>query len=125
MDGKRTVTLTGRPPVNIVEADWPIVAASNWRAGGSEWYLTVREHGDERLIVYAAYRRSLPGTDRPFRLQHGMTLEPTASWPEVADAVRSLCEHMASCPHGKKDDESRWKWLGDKCISRLPPEELE
>ncbi|HMP03552.1 MAG TPA: hypothetical protein PKC45_13730 [Gemmatales bacterium] len=61
----RTITLTGRPPVNISEDAWPIVASAadkEWdnryecQANEiSRWHVTVRQHDDGRAIVYATY----------------------------------------------------------------------
>jgi len=60
---KRTITLTGRPPVRITESEWPILGRS-YEAVDScngtplpdyqrvRWTLTVRRHADGRAIVY-------------------------------------------------------------------------
>jgi hypothetical protein len=68
----RTITLTGRRPVTIDEAEWPVIAKAsgdNW-TGGADWALhnqasdqgqldeftlRVREHADGRGIVYGTY----------------------------------------------------------------------
>jgi len=64
MEGKSEVlkiTLTGRAPVRVTKADWPVIAeADGWQ--GSEvqcqarrkWWARVRRHADGRSIVYAA-----------------------------------------------------------------------
>ena len=65
---KRTITLTGRRPVNISEADWPMVAhgmgdsgnaldsahhQQAWARGELDAYnLRVRQHADGRALVY-------------------------------------------------------------------------
>lgn len=66
---KRTVTLTGRPPVRITEADWPVIAIGSGDSHGGGDYsrrqqalaqgevdryaIRVRQHEDGRTIVYA------------------------------------------------------------------------
>ena len=66
---RRTITLTGRRPVIISEADWPVIAHGGgdsgnaldsahhqqaWTRGELDTYnLRVRQHADGRAIVYA------------------------------------------------------------------------
>lgn len=61
----RTITLTGRAPVRINEAEWPEIASGRWKDHDNQyecqanrtWDLTirVRQHADGRAIVYATY----------------------------------------------------------------------
>lgn len=57
----RTITLTDRPPVRIIEAEWPTIASATDYEGQHEcqadrhWRLTVRQHADGRAIVYGVY----------------------------------------------------------------------
>lgn len=44
----RTITLTDRAPVRIVEAEWPEIAS----AREDSWSLRVRQHDDGRILVY-------------------------------------------------------------------------
>jgi hypothetical protein len=71
MGKQRTITLTGRRPVTIDEAEWPIIArASDDDYQGNdpalhqqasdqgqldEYSLRVRQHADGRAIVYGTY----------------------------------------------------------------------
>jgi hypothetical protein len=59
----RTITLTGRRPVKIVESEWPVLTQArevlDERDGKdlppyerSSWLLVVRQHGDRRALVY-------------------------------------------------------------------------
>ena len=66
---RRTITLTGRRPVKIIEADWPkISSAQDDSYGGGDYarhqqalgqgecdqyWLVVRQHADGRALVYA------------------------------------------------------------------------
>jgi len=71
---KRTITLTGRSPVIIVEADWPMLAQGREEIDSRNgtplpnyeralWRLCVRQHADGRAIVY------------------GVADPPSAGWP--------------------------------------------
>lgn len=65
---KRVITLTGRPPVRIIEAEWPVIAcaqgdhyAGDNRANNDEhwwdrWSLRVRQHEDGRALVYGTWQ---------------------------------------------------------------------
>ena len=57
-----TITLTDRPPVKIIDADWPVIAHGSYDRHDGQveseanriWSLSirVRRHADGRLIVY-------------------------------------------------------------------------
>jgi len=58
----RTITLSDRAPVKIVEADWPEIASGkSWGSqresqANRRWSLRVRQHkSDGRTIVYGTY----------------------------------------------------------------------
>ena len=71
-DKARTITLTGRPPVRILESAWPVIAVADGDtyAGADPalrhqardqgdvdvWSIRVRQHVDGRAIVYGVYR---------------------------------------------------------------------
>lgn len=63
----RVITLTGRAPVRIVEADWPLIARASDHDGyvasqaDRTWTLRVRQHDDGRTIVYGVYSTSWQG----------------------------------------------------------------
>jgi hypothetical protein len=77
MSKQRTITLTGRRPVIIDEAEWPVIAQA---AGDSyrgldgalhmqaisqgdvdQYSLRVRRHADGRAVVYGTYDEAWPG----------------------------------------------------------------
>lgn len=99
-DEKLTITMSGRRPLSIIKADWPILAPAYRSDGG----IHVREHADGRRIVYGYWR-------------HGGTPEAgflVAAGDEEATVRAILCvgktfglEHLAN-----------------ECIASLPPEEL-
>lgn len=53
----RTITLTGRSPVQIAETDWPEIAAAADDDDDGIYTLKVRQHADGRSIVYAVVER--------------------------------------------------------------------
>jgi hypothetical protein len=71
---RRTITLTGRRPVTIDEAEWPVIASAtgdSWTGQDpalyvqasaqddlDEYTLHVRQHADGRHLVYGTYTPS-------------------------------------------------------------------
>ena len=108
MDERLTITLSGRRPVTVALADWPLVAeAEIGRYGHSELRLFIREHVDGRLIVY--------GIEAPFDpeaegAQGGVVLAPGE---DVGAAAKWLAERL-NFPDV----------LVDTCLAKLSPEEL-
>ena len=125
---KRTVTLTDRRPVTIIEGDWPVVAKATGDSYGSndyaryeqarsqgeldEWAIRVRQHEDGRAIVYAVFDAATAWTNSEDR-RGGELLGP-----EVDD--RGLVD--ASCRVGADvripDGTIR------ECVADLPAETL-
>jgi hypothetical protein len=108
-----TITLTGRPPVRIRKAEWPIVAQAVWHDGQvpTEWTrrhrLTVRQHEDGRAIAYGVCESLLPHE----RDRRGGELVDAGG--DVAAAVYRVAEHL------EVD-----RWLAEECIADLPAMEL-
>ena len=108
----RTITLTDRRPVTIVEADWPCVARTKWYEGEHEHqanrrgHLTVRQHADGRAIVYGTYTSQfLQESD----LSGG---EIVASGDDLPEAINRVAASI-SLPNIAQD-----------CIADLPAEQL-
>jgi len=108
-----TITLTGRAPVRVRKADWPIIASAEWhdgqvRAEASRiWRLTVRQHADGRTIVYGVYSTVLRGErDR----RGGELLLPGEDIPAAAHRV---AEHLGFDPR-----------LAEEVIADLPAEQI-
>jgi len=129
---KRTITLTGRRPVRINEHEWPVLAAASYHDYEGQYdfqsfrhwrgFVRVRQHEDERAIVYArcwydTVYRGESGYD-----QHAGELLPAGTTPEqIISAIRRV--------HGTLDvvDDSHvqmWRLLADECIADLPAEEI-
>ena len=116
---KRTITLTGRAPVTIVEADWPIIAkadADDARQpelaveANRKWQLRVRRHADGRTIVYGTYSTHYQG-DRDRRA--GSMLTAALFEADIANAI----VHVADALGGPER-------LAQDCIADLPAEVL-
>lgn len=100
----RTITLTGRRPVKIVEDQWPVIASAtgdsyrgndyarhNQAAGQGEldeYRLTVRQHADGRAIVYGVFAGASAWTGNESR-RGGQLLD---AGDDLADAIRRVGE---------------------------------
>lgn len=86
----RTVTLTGRAPVIIVEADWGVIARAGWHDGeirsqaNQSCFLVVRQHDDGRALVYGGYDSQWRGDPD---LRGGELLAPGADIPAAISRV--------------------------------------
>jgi hypothetical protein len=128
---RRTITLTGRPPVRIIEDEWPVIASSSGDSyGGGDYgrydqalaqgecdryWLRVRRHSDGRVLVYAvldaaisAWGAGAGGVDH----REGELLDADEA-DDVATAIRRVGER-ACLPD---------KVIRD-CIADLPPVDL-
>jgi hypothetical protein len=138
--GKRTITLTDRPPVVIEEDNWPVIAsAKDSEHDGqvecqanrkSKWGLYVRQHADGRTLVYAIYDYCTNWSNsRDISIRQGVMLN---SWAlreakddaaAIVAAIKDLGDDMMLCER-HEGDEARWGTLVDQCIADLPAEEL-
>ena len=109
----RTITLTGRAPVTIDEAVWPVVArAAKDRDHNNQelfrrYYLTVRKHADGRALVYGTYSTSWQGEEGK---RGGYQIDKEA---DVAATIAEVGE-LIGAPQS----------VIDECVADLPAEEL-
>lgn len=115
---KRTITLTGRPPVSIEDEAWPIIAqASYWKGS-----VRVRQHEDGRVIVYAVCTyASQFQNESGYQQKAGELLGVGATTEQITAAIYRV--------HGTIDGDEggrplQWKLLAEECIADLPAEEL-
>ena len=123
---KRTITLTNRAPVSIVEADWPVLAYAlndSYEGGGSwdqdnaqgeldKYYLTARQHSDGRTLVYGVFiARTFSHSPQPDH-RAGVLLDA----PDGHAVAEALREVGAEC--GLPDSVIR------DAIRDLPAEEI-
>jgi hypothetical protein len=120
----RTITLTGRAPVKVVEADWPVIAHGNSEQFDNEFRfqafettdidLRVRQHADGRAIVYGVYDHDTrhPG-DECALWRCGVLLEPGA---DLAAAVQEVGDELLTL-----SDDKDVVAVTRACIADLPP----
>jgi hypothetical protein len=112
----RTITLTDRPPVRIVEDEWPVIAQAydesrrdQTRRNGE---LVVRRHRDGRTLVHGTLDIASVWTGTESR-RDGVLLPADASAAEIVAAIRK-----AGSECGLPERVIR------ECIADLPPEDL-
>src|SRR5664279_3589826 len=123
---KLTIALTGRAPITIDKADWPIIARSkiDWTedAHQKKFRLVVRQHADRRAIVYGIYEyRTTYAGDQPRSERGGESLSNSR---DVPDAIARIGHWLSEQPHSKGDYQI-WQNLIYKTVSKLPPVELK
>jgi hypothetical protein len=122
--GKLTITLTGRRPVTIVKADWPVIASATESPGSfvngtprpdyevDTHKLIVRQHADGRCIVYAILSGATAWTGTEDH--RGGELLPTYADPLlIANAIRSVGNECGILDSVIRD-----------CIADMPAEDL-
>jgi hypothetical protein len=130
----RTITLTGRPPVKINEASWPVIAEASDKEFDnqyecqanqvSEWSVRVRQHADGRAIVYARYSfESNFQNSRDYNAKRGILMPAGTSHTAICDAIREVCDEISGAECGG-EDANRWPTLAADCIADMPAEEL-
>lgn len=110
---KLTITLTGRRPVSIIKADWPVVAsAKDWDnehecQANRTYKLLVRQHQDGRALVYGIY-------DTDFTYENGRRGgEMVEADADIPAAIKRVGEYLEM----SRD-------LIDECVADLPAEDL-
>jgi len=99
----RTITLTGRRPVKINEAEWPTLAQGVWtdhdgtirEQANRTWTLSlrVRQHADGRAIVYATYEYDTQFQGEPdYACRVGRLVDAGADLPTIITEVGRLMD---------------------------------
>lgn len=120
----RTITLTGRQPVRIVEDEWPEIAHGEWYDWEGEhefqsnrkWqvHVRVRQHQDGRAIVYGSYNFSTAWQkERDVNARVGYVLEPGEDIPA---AIRRVGSDLA-----ERGADQGVRETVDATIAELPP----
>lgn len=123
----RTITLTGRPPVKIADADWPVVAdAKNATWDGQyefqafrKWAdsIRVRQHADGRRLVYgiASHSTAHQG-EQDYRYSGGYIVEVGG---DVCATITQIAEELIA--RGAPDS---MRETAAECIADLPAEAI-
>jgi len=125
----RTITLTGRRPVRIIEEDWPIVARGKYRDWDTEHEcqanrttdlrIVVRQHADGRAVVYGVYLYDTTYANaRNVEVKIGHLIPAGGSLP---DAIREVAGDLSS--HDEIDGEII-REVTARCMADLPAEEI-
>ena len=126
---KRTITLTGRPPVRITDSDWPLIASAkgdSYRGNDygryrqallqgecDEYALRMRQHADGRTLVYGVLDVAIAAWNAPAggnSYRGGQLLHAGA---DIANAIRRVGDEC-SMPDA----------VIRECIADMPAEEL-
>ena len=123
----RIVTLTDRPPVKIVDADWPMLASAKWHDGKVECeanrscWIKVRQHADGRTLVYGG-RESCFLNERDLR--GGELLTPAGEGALTPDDGRTVESAEIVAAIRRVAATVRAEEIAADCIADLPAEVL-
>ena len=86
---KKTIVMTGRPPIRITAADWPIIAGSinEYDDGPS---IAVRQHADGRAIVYGRHNRCNSAGGSLWEHLDGYYFKDPADTAAIVSAIESV-----------------------------------
>ena len=87
----RTITLTGRAPVKIVEEDWPVIAKADAHAQRRHTSVRVRRHLDGRSIVYGTR-----GGGFVLDLSAGAIIAAGDQSIALPEAIRAVCADLGA-----------------------------
>ena len=129
---RRTITLTDRAPVRIIDEDWPIIAEGSWSAHDGQveseanrtWDLTVRvrQHTDGRTITYGVYHFTTTYQGQPdCNVRVGSLHE---SYFDLPTAILEIGDLLAKRLGGEDEATRHIADVVAECIAALPPEDL-
>lgn len=131
---ERTIKMTDHPPIVIKEDDWPIIAQTRLFDHDGEvecqanrkshWRLTVRQHKDGRVIVYAMYHYSTAFRNERDHACYAGIAEERSDPEHIVSAIKRVAELMAEQLH-QGNDAVAWDKIGRDCIANLPPVRIE
>ena len=130
----RTITLTEKRPVKIIDAEWPIIAQGDVSGDDfdpgcpnpatekwSDW-IKVRQHADGRAIVYGGsdYERDYGTGD--YRYRAGVLIQPGES---IEAAIGSVSGTLAGLrPTNGRVAAHAMRDAALECVASLPAVEI-
>lgn len=138
---KRTITLTGHPPVMIREDEWPVIAHGYADDDDSnnpgnppnrEWErdIRVRQHADGRVLVYGIYSYSTNFQgENGASARAGVLLNEPATTEQITEAIRQVGNDLTAAEDDAAIDDNQrdsrqWRNAVRETIADLPAEEL-
>lgn len=131
-DTMRTITLSDRPPVRIMEDEWPEIAVASYHDFDGQYdfqsfrhwrgRLTVRQHADGRALVYGRcwYEETKQGASTDYDQRAGELLDSSSS-SSLIEAIRRVHARITVVDDAHAD---QWHLLADECIADLPAERI-
>lgn len=131
----RTITLTGRPPVQINEDNWPLIAQASDKTFDnqyefqanciSKWFVGVRQSDNGAALVYATYSYDTNWQHgRSYAAKRGERLAAGATSDDICRAIERVTADIAQAECAG-DDSARWPTLCAECIADMPAEVLD
>lgn len=124
----RTIRLTDRPPVRIVDAEWPLIASGSGYSGehkcqaNVEAWLRVLRHADGRTVVYGYRGAGHGGQWIGYSDWYGgELLAAGASHADLVRAIRAAGDGIGEhCGYGAIDADA----IVREVIGNLPAEDI-
>lgn len=120
------ITLSGEPPVRMVEAAWPRIARARIGCGPVAYSLNVRQHAAGRAIVYAVTRGDHEFADAAeWDDAKGVRLDTTESQGDgIVIAVRKAAREVFDAHESDLEAQGSADELIRKCLAVMPPVDL-
>lgn len=134
IEKKIKVVLTRRPPVLILESEWPYIATSEDKEYDGQyesqanrisgWDLDVRQHEKGCSLVYGRYRYDSNWRGEASHDIRGGEKLPAGA--NVVAAIERVAEWMREqVSRERPDDADAFLRLANECIASLPAEDAE
>ena len=132
----RTITLSGRPPVRIATAEWPILASASGdsyigqpgpqhdqaisQGEVDTYFIGVREHASGRALIYAVLDAAISAWKAPANgidWRGGELVDHDSPGNTMADAIVQAIQRVG-------EESGIPSHLIRECIADLPPDDL-